>query len=317
LRGGAARDKNDGMSLPAPVADLSWTWDDGVRVTATSDPHSPVLRRFFDGYDRAFILPDEREEFDGFVQCLALNETHRNAYSRRHCEVAMAFEDADGVLLGGANFLAATTAGDAPAPATVALNYVYVEAAARGRGLLRRILADVRRTALSVLGLDPDGPAPVLFIEQNDPLRLTAEAYAADSDHSGLDQVDRLAIWARIGARVVDFPYVQPALSADQHPDDGLIYAAIGYPGDAVPAALLRDHLQSFFGISVLKGEAEAPGGPAAQQLAALAARADPVALLPMVPALARLAATPRPNFDFFRDLAREACRHGDQGTGA
>ena len=298
-------------------ADLSWRWDEGVRVSATSDPQSPVLRRFFEGYDRAFILPDEREEFDGFVQCLALNATHHHAYGRRHCEVAMAFEDGDGILLGGANFLAATTAGGSPPPATVALNYVYVETPARGRGLLRRILADVRRTALTVLDLDPDGPAPLLFIEQNDPLRLTAEAYAADSDHSGLDQVDRLAIWARIGARVVDFPYVQPALSADQHPDDGLIYAAIGYSGDSVPASLLRDHLQSFFGISVLKGKAEAPGGPAAQQLAALAARTDPIALLPMAPALTWLAATPRPGFDFFRDLAREACRHGDQGTGA
>ena len=297
-------------------ADLSWRWDDGVRVTATCDPHSPVLRRFFEGYDRAFILPDEREEFDGFVRCLALNATHRTAYGRRHCEVAMVFEEADGALLGGANFLAATSAGDAPTPATVALNYVYVEAEARGRGLLRRILADVRRTALSVLDLDPHGAQPTLFIEQNDPLRLTEEAYAADSAHSGLDQVDRLSIWARIGARVVDFPYVQPALSPEQQPDEGLIYAAIGYPNDAVPAALLRDHLQSFFGISVLKGAVEASGGPAERQLAALSARADPVPLLPMAPALARLTAVPRPDFNSFRDLAREACRHGDTGTG-
>lgn len=305
------------MSMRTPIDDLSWTWDDGVRVTATADPQSPVLHRFFEGYDRAFILPDEREEFDGFVQCLALNATHRNAYHRRHCEIAMTFEDAHGVLLGGANFLAATTAGKASIPATIALNYVYVEAAARGRGLLRHILADVRSTALTVLDLDPAGAAPVLFIEQNDPLRLTPEAYAADSAHSGLDQVDRLTIWARIGARVVDFPYVQPALSADQSPDDGLIYAAIGYPHDTMPALLLRDHLQSFFGISVLKGEAEAPDGPAARQLAALAARNDPVALLPMAPALARLAAVPRPAFDHFRDLAREACTYGYEGTGA
>ncbi len=295
-------------------ADLSWRWNDGVRVTATSDPESPVLRRFFEGYDRAFILPDEREEFDGFVRCLALNATHRDAYGRRHCEVAMVFEEADGTLLGGANFLAATTAsGDT---ATVALNYVYVESAARGRGLLRRILADVRRTALAVLDLTPDGPQPVLFIEQNDPLRLTDEAYAADSGHSGLDQVDRLSIWARIGARVVDFPYVQPALSDEQQPDDSLIYAAIGYPDDAVPARLLHDHLQSFFGISVLKGEAELPDGPAAHQLDALATCSDPVALLPMPPALARLTASPHPDFNSFRDLAREACKDGDQRTG-
>ena len=301
------------MRSPLLAADLSWSWDDGVHVSITSDPASPVLRRFFEGYDRAFILPDEREEFDGFVRCLALNATHRDAYGRRHCEVAMVFEDADGTLLGGANFLAATTAsGDT---ATVALNYVYVEAAARGRGLLRRILADVRRTALMVLELNPAGPEPVLFIEQNDPLRLTEEAYAADSGHSGLDQIDRLAIWGRIGAQVVDFPYVQPALSNDQQPDDSLIYAAVGHPGDAVPAQLLHDHFQSFFGISVLKGEAEAPGGPAAQQLNALAARSDPVPLLPMAPALARLTASPRPDFNSFRDLAREACKDGDQRT--
>lgn len=295
-------------------ADLSWVRDDGVRVSVTSEPRSPVLSRFFEGYDRAFILPDEREEFDGFVRCLALNETHRDAFGRRHCEVAMVFEDADGTLLGGANFLAATTAaGDT---ATVALNYVYVESAARGRGLLRRTLADVRRTALTMLDLAADGPQPVLFIEQNDPLRLTDEAYAADSGHSGLDQVDRLSIWARVGAQVVDFPYVQPALSAEQQPDDSLIYAAIGYPGDAVPARLLHDHFQSFFGISVLKGEAEAPGGPAARQLNALATRTDPVPLLPMPPALTRLTASPRPDFNSFRDLAREACKDGDQRTG-
>ncbi|HMP46933.1 MAG TPA: hypothetical protein PKD99_17685, partial [Sphingopyxis sp.] len=286
----------------------------GVRVAASDDPASPVLARFFAGYDRAFILPDEREELEGFAACLALNATHRHAYGRTQSELVAVFEDADGTLLGGANFLAtAIDRGAALPPAAVSLNYVYVEEAARGRGLLRIILAAVRDLARTALGLDRAGPPPAVFIEQNDPLRLTAEEYAADTAHSGTDQIDRLAIWARVGARIVDFPYIQPALSAAQRPDDGLIYAAVDYPGDAVDAGLLHDHLESFFGISVLKGAPDAPDGVAAAQVAALAARREPVPLLAMEPALAWLrAGRPTGDHDSFRALAKAAAEeHG------
>lgn len=281
----------------------------GIGVTASDDAASPVLPRFFEGYDRAFVLPDEREELDGFVACLALNASHRHAYGRTHSELVAVFEDAAGVLLGGANFLAtAIDRGSGLPPAAVALNYVYVEEAARGRGMLRLILGAVRRLALIALGLAPDGPAPAIFIEQNDPLRLTAEEYAADTAHSGTDQVDRLAIWARVGTRIVDFPYVQPALSAAQQADDGLIYAAVDYPGDAVDAGLLHDHLESFFGISVRKGADEEAGGVAAAQLAELAMRGAPVALLAMEPALRWLrAGRPTGEYDSFRALAAAA----------
>lgn len=284
-----------------------------VRVFASDDPLSPVLRRFFAGYDRAFVLPDEREELDGFETCLTLNSSHRHAFGRTHSELVAIFEDEDGTLLGGANFLAtAMRRGAALPPATVALNYVYVEQAARGRGLLRIILDAVRELALIALGLDPAGPPPVLFIEQNDPLRLTAEEYAADTAHSGTDQIDRLAIWARIGTRVLDFPYVQPALSAGQQADDGLIYAAVDYPADSVDAGLLHDHLQSFFGISVLKGMIEAPGGIAASQISALARRTAPVPLLLMEPALIWMrSGRQTKDFDSFRALAVAANREG------
>lgn len=280
----------------------------GVRVTATGDPASPVLERFLEGYDRAFILPDEREELEGFRKCLALNRSHRQAFGRVHSELVAVLEDESGVLLGGANFLATSIARPGAPPAAVALNYVYVEEAARGRGLLRHALAAVRALAVTALDIDRRKGDPVLFIEQNDPLRMTAEAYAVDTQHSGLDQIDRLAIWARVGARVVDFPYIQPALSADQSADDTLIYAAIDCPGDEVDAGLLHDHLESFFAISVLKGQADRPDGVAARQLATLAARTTPVPLLAMEPALDRLrSGRSVSNSERFRDLARQA----------
>jgi len=101
--------------------------------------------------------------------------------------------------------------------------------------------------------------------------------------------VDRLAIWANVGARIVDFPYVQPALSASQFPDNGLIYAAVDYAADSIPVWLLREHLESFFSISVLKGNAATGDATANAQIAALTTRAEPIALLSFDKAIEKL----------------------------
>lgn len=280
----------------------------GVRVRATDDPASPLLDRFFEGYDRAFVLPDEREELEGFQACLALNRTHRHDFGRTHSEQVAVLEDERGERLGGINFLATAVGEGVAARPAVALNYVYVEHAARGRGLLRQCLTAVGALAPAVLGLGSDAPPAAVFVELNDPLRLTPEAYALDTERTGLDQVDRLAIWARMNARVVDFPYVQPALSEHQRADDSLIYAAVDVPEAGVSPALLHDHLQSFFAISVLKGRAEPPGGAGGRQLAALSDRSEPVPLLDMTPALDWLrSGRPVDGFNSFRDLARRA----------
>jgi hypothetical protein len=88
--------------------------------------------------------------------------------------------------------------------------------------------------------------------------------YQRDTAHSGLDQVERLHMWARLGALIVDFPYVQPALSAEQEADDTLLYSVLGARSDTLDACLLLAHLERFFSISVLKGQPLA-SSPAAQ----------------------------------------------------
>jgi len=291
---------NTKMNLDRRTDSCSWEHDsfwttevyDGLIVEATTRSDSPVLERFFLGYDRAFVLPDEREEIAGFRDCLALNSSWRRAFGRTHCELVMTISDKSGTLLGGANFLAtALSPASSFPPATVALNYVFVEPAARGRGLLRKVIEIVRSLALKSVDLPfaSESSQPGVFIEQNDPLKLTEEDYRRDTEHSGMDQIDRLAIWAKVGARIVDFLYVQPALSSAQSPDDGLVYAAVDYPGNAVPAAVLHQHLESFFCISVLKGRAIGNDAIATDQLSALAALKEPIALLPVEPALLQL----------------------------
>lgn len=278
----------------------------GLCLRTSEDPASPILQAFYAGYDRAFVLPDERENLAGFVDCLRLNLTLPSQFGRQHSEQVLVVTGDDGALLGGANFLATGMTAPGGPPVSVALNYVFVEAAARGRGLARVLIAAAQRMAALALTGSDSGPESAVFIEQNDPLALSAADYAADTAHAGIDQVDRLAIWASLGARVVDFPYVQPALSAEQEPDDGLIYAALRFPGASIPPAWFHDHLQSFFGVSVRKGAPLDDDPVSTRQLDALAARTEPVRLIEVGGAIAALKAGGRPAEAInFRQFAR------------
>lgn len=249
----------------------------GLTIETTDRGEGPVFDAFFAGYDRAFVLPDEKEDADGLRACLALNHgaagEHLRAAFGPFRELCLLARDADGGVVGGANFIA-MPAPDPERRATANLNYLYVDPAARGRGNLRRLVAAVMEIVGALFADAAGSLAPLVFIEQNDPFAMSAEAYASDCAASGLDQIDRLRIWTRLGAKLVDFPYVQPALSAEQGPDATLVYSVLGTDAGSLDAALMRHHLAAFYGISVLKGAPLAADRTASAALAALDAKA-------------------------------------------
>jgi hypothetical protein len=280
---------------------------DGLRISTTISADRDVFARFFAGYDKAFVLPNEKEDEEGFERCFALN--FGAAYDRLsvlygpYSEVCLTAKD--GVLdVGGANFIAIPT--DART-VTANLNYIFINQAARGRGHFSRLVAGVRET---LAALFPGRARILIFIEQNDPFRMSAEDYRRDTEFTGLDQFDRLRIWARLGARVVDFPYAQPPLSADQAADDTLVYSVLGAQGEALEACTLEAHLRRFFGVSVLKGAPLEANAVASAQLSDLRAACadgaaialcDPSALLARIKTRADVArfwpANPPPTF--------------------
>jgi GNAT superfamily N-acetyltransferase len=253
-----------------------------------------LLDLFYEGFDRSFVLPNEKEEKAGFAECLALNEGAEHARLVAQLgafrEVVLVARDG-GVQVGGANFIAYRLNGGK----TVAmnLNYLYVLPEQRRKGYFGRLLEAVGEVAREVLGAEA-GAETLIFIEQNDPLKMSAEDYERDTQHSGLDQVERLHMWGRLGARIVDVPYVQPPLSAQQDADDTLLYSVLGARSDSLDACLLRAHLERFFGISVLKGAPLDGSPPAREQLDQLkdaCARGEAVALLDPSAVIARLRA--------------------------
>jgi hypothetical protein len=112
---------------------------------------------------------------------------------------------------------------------------------------------------------------------------MSPEDYALDSQHAGLDQVDRLKIWERRGARLVGIDYRQPPLSSDQEAEDNLLLGVLGAGGaDAISACRMLAHMRRFFGVTVLKG-GDIAASPVAQDqaeaLEAACARGEEVAL--------------------------------------
>jgi hypothetical protein len=252
---------------------------DGLAITATLDPNAPILEQFYAGYEKAFVLPNEREELDGFRNCLALNLPPRvDSIVRRYGKfreiVLIAKDGAGGPMIGGANLIAFPPADltqvPEPRPITINLNYAFVVETARRRGYLRRLVDAVAPTARAMLGLTSSTPA-LTFIEQNDPLRMSVDDYVSDTRMTGLDQVDRIGIWARLGARVVDFPYVQPPLSAEHEPEQSLVMSVMGARAPRLSACLLEHHLRRFFAISVFKDGDPDKEQSARTQLSALA----------------------------------------------
>jgi len=245
---------------------------DGIYLHVFTTSEDGRLPAFFEAYDAAFILEDEKEDLDGFKACLDLN--HGAAYARlsglygpyREL-VVMLTEGAAGRVLGAASFIA--FAGDG-ADLTVSLSYIFVDSAQRQRGHFSRLMALVRGEAKASFTWPGEAPEPLVFIEMNDPVNMSPEDYALDSAHAGLDQVDRLKIWERRGARIVAMPYRQPPLSAQQTAEADLLLGALGAEGDSLTACLMAKHMRRFFGVTVLKGADPESVPVAAQQLARL-----------------------------------------------
>lgn len=242
-----------------------------LEITMTDDAGSAVFDAFFAGYDRAFVLPNEKEDAAGFAACLALNHSetgaHLAAEHGRFAEICLIARDVESRhFVGGANFIAMDVRGDGGRLVSANLNYVYVDEGARGRGHFGAMIAAVGHAIAQIMGGEGK---PLVFIELNDPFRMSPQDYARDTAFTGLDQLDRLRIWARRGARVVDFPYIQPPLSPDAGPDDALIYGVLCGDVDLAACTLL-DHLRKFFAVSVLKGAPLEAVPSAADQLRVL-----------------------------------------------
>ena len=166
----------------------------------THEELSLLLRFHHDLYVPEFPHPDERESIENVQECLRKKED--GWYGRNNYHVLLALEGE--VPVGG-------VIGDyLDEPRVGVVEFLVVARNRRGHGLGRKLLtaiemameADAARAGRTLAGL---------VAEINDPFRWIPYG-------DSVDPFVRAEIWHAWGFGRVDFPYVQPALSATQEP---------------------------------------------------------------------------------------------------
>lgn len=199
--------------------------------------------RLYELFRTVFADPDETEDLDGIQASLSLvgdPQLVRTYGDFREYWVA-AIED--GRPVGGVNF----TAFELPSLGitTAHINYLFVAPDSRGLGLGSSLLEQVRVISR------PD----FIFCEQNDPSLMNREELEEDMRSSGISPQERIGWWTRRGFGRLEFRYVQPPLSPDKAPAEGMSLNVC--PSDSpLDAKVVEAHLRRFFYISVLKKSA-------------------------------------------------------------
>src|SRR5436190_9779331 len=157
----------------------------GLAIRATTSADDGVLAEFYRDYDVAFVLANEKENYDGFAECLALNGGADYAelsmkFGPFREFVLVAYEGEGGARIGGANFIAFPIGLRQTEPVlSINLNYIFINQPFRRRGLFKRLVRDMPEIAFRLLSTTnaedmpnawrKDRPQIVTFIEQNDP----------------------------------------------------------------------------------------------------------------------------------------------------
>jgi len=228
----------------------------GARIQSLSLSDAKTFESFYDLYAAMFPLADEREPPEEFFRILSFNETRsiQEAYGPYREIVAAVRPWEAGPVVGGHVFGVTTSPAHLQAgiPASIQGIYTFLQECYRGLVPMRDFVTFAQETACRTFG-QANPEKAVLFFEVNNPLRMTEEEIAADTESSGLHPARRYMFWFRSGFRPLDFPYVQPRLRDDAQPVRYLDLFCSKTDAMVIPAAVLLNHLHAFCSISVLK----------------------------------------------------------------
>ena len=234
----------------------------------TDDPADLVLLRAFHEsvYVAEFPDPDERESLANMADYLRRKAS--GWYGANSYHIVLGLADDEIVAASISDYLAT--------PNTGIIEFIVVVPAMRAAGLGRRLLTHTEdlldQDARRAHGRQLDA----VLAEMNDPLATSAQT-------DNVDPVTRALVWHRWGYRGVDFPYVQPPLTADQQAVTNLIL--ICRPcrtdwADALPAPIVTSTVREYLRWAMRIDEPD--HSAEFTRMADALARAEHVALLPL-----------------------------------
>lgn len=169
-----------------------------------------LLRRFYtECYETAFPDPDERESLANMESYLGLKEQGWYGPNNYHIVIA----SSAGAIAGASvcDYLAVPNAG--------VVEYLLVQPDFRASGLGSEVLTAIEELCRADAAAIGRRELDWLVAETEDPYR---NAVPVD----GFDTFVRAHIMDRLNFRIVDFQYIQPALSTEQAPAENLLLIA-------------------------------------------------------------------------------------------
>jgi len=237
-----------------------------LQITRKADVE--LLERFYhDHYVAEFPDPDEREPLAKMKEYLQLKEQGWYGKNDYHIIVAV---DAEDRPVGGSisDFLEKPNAG--------VIEFLFISPEQRLKGLGRRLLEETERMLHHSAQRSLGRPLDWVIGEIDDPFRCPSHLNV-------FDPFARAHVWHRWGYRRIDFPYAQPALSAQQAPVRTLLLVAKTCSRrftDSIPSAqvrlVIREYLRWAMRITEPDANAEYCG------MAAYLSRHDCVKLMPL-----------------------------------
>lgn len=225
------------------------------------------LSRFYEGlYIASFPDANERESLANMERYLALRR--QGWYGANNYHIILALDGERAVAASVSDYLAMPNCG--------IIEFLLVDEAERGKGVgqmvhaatVKALDADARRSGNAAL----DG----VVIELNDPFRVAPQ----DDNY---DPFQRALIWDRWGYGRLCFPYVQPALSAEQEPVTCLLLGIKPMASrlqHQVPATLVCDVLSEFMRWAMRIDEPE--NNPIFREMRDFLAKSPTVAIEPL-----------------------------------
>jgi hypothetical protein len=261
-----------------------------LKLETITDRKDSILHEFYHLFEDVFTLEDEREPIEGFQEVLRFN-SDMNAQAEFGPFLEPIFvlrEPKTKELVAAANaaFYAYPERGKGyKFDASCQLNFILVREDLRGLGLANELLRILERDLTAFANRYCGQSRTFITCEQNNPARMNEEQIIVDARAALIDPYDRTLWWRRRGFSRLDFPYVQPPLSAEQETCDYLdYYVRIGggaTPEEtSLPAAVLLEHLRRFFFVSVGKFATDMTVNPQWLAVQELLSKRDGVAML-------------------------------------
>jgi GNAT superfamily N-acetyltransferase len=202
-----------------------------IRALGSSAADRELLRALYtDLFIPAFVDADERESLANIQRYLELKAAGWYGANNYHIRV----------LLDGGRPIGGAIADYLAVPNTGVIEFLVIAPGRRERGLGQRLLGDVEAALAEDARVAGAPGLRAIAAEMNDPFHSPLR--------DSMDPFRRVLVWSGWGYSKLDFPYVQPALSAAQRPVASMLLAwkPVHDTGDAVASDTVKDVVHEY-----------------------------------------------------------------------